>query len=445
MTLKNLISGITSVLTTEKSMYLPDVCSRYGLEHGDVIEIGNSRRIYVEKRLKGKDQLFLIDLAKRVAKDYNDTNLYKVLNMLAPSGVFMITQLTRNNILKYLLTQGIEGEMDFIEFLQRTWDLDEMASTDPRYSNAREDIVQHVLANSDWDELFLYENILEIYNISDDQFIRFIENTVHPRVRKQNINEIIEVLNVYLANDGYKIVIVDKMSGYAIYSVIKTSEGVKGSFKNLIFAADGLKPKIVISDSINNDIKIVENEEHCLVYDEPILSGLNWKDLIKWWGRNNITSDTNTLEKTLYKRLLKSLDSEPEEKLFYYYFECFRNILGDEFPALIPQVYLHYDPYTVKKMNGTNHLFRQRMDFLLLLPNNIRIVIEVDGKQHYSDETKSSPKKYADMMEADRDLRLNGYEVYRFGGQEFVDSNKQKDLINSFFVRLFNKHSILKR
>ena len=60
--------------------------------------------------------------------------------------------------------------------------------------------------------------------------------------------------------------------------------GVQGSIKNLIFAANGPKPEIVLADAINNDIRIVKNEQYCLVYDQPIPErGLLWNDLVAWW------------------------------------------------------------------------------------------------------------------------------------------------------------------
>jgi very-short-patch-repair endonuclease len=109
-------------------------------------------------------------------------------------------------------------------------------------------------------------------------------------------------------------------------------------------------------------------------------------------------------------------------------------------PALIPQVYLHYDPYSVKKY-GYNYLLRQRMDFLLLLSNNKRIVIEIDGIHHYTENEKASPKVYSKMVAADRDLKLLGYELYRFGGYELMQTNA-KAIIEDFFESLFQKHSI---
>lgn len=117
--------------------------------------------------------------------------------------------------------------------------------------------------------------------------------------------------------------------------------------------------------------------------------------------------------------------------------------MGNSLPALIPQVYLHYDPYVTKIVPDETRLVRQRMDFLLLLPNNVRIVIEIDGKQHYSSEdNKPNPKKYAEMMKADRDLRLLGYEVFRFGGFEFINENSVDKMVLDFFSKLFLRYEI---
>jgi hypothetical protein len=46
--------------------------------------------------------------------------------------------------------------------------------------------------------------------------------------------------------------------------------GVGAELKNLIFAANGPKPRIVLRDAINNVIEITENAEFCMVYDRPL-------------------------------------------------------------------------------------------------------------------------------------------------------------------------------
>ena len=80
---------------------------------------------------------------------------------------------------------------------------------------------------------------------------------------------------------------------------------------------------------------------------------------------------------------------------------------------------------------------------MLLLPDGIRIIIEIDGKQHYSDGDVSSPQKYADMVESDRKLKLYGYEIYRFGGFEFLEEKHPKAMITDFLQQLFTRYALL--
>jgi very-short-patch-repair endonuclease len=82
------------------------------------------------------------------------------------------------------------------------------------------------------------------------------------------------------------------------------------------------------------------------------------------------------------------------------------------------------------------------MDFLMLLPNNGRVVIEVDGKHHYADDHGwANSEKYAAMMSADRDLRLAGYEVYRFGAAE-LNTSEADSKVADFFDRLFRQYHV---
>jgi very-short-patch-repair endonuclease len=197
------------------------------------------------------------------------------------------------------------------------------------------------------------------------------------------------------------------------------------------------------SDAVNNDIQVVKNADSCLIYDLPFSkTGLLWSHLISWWAAKSgcAVADIET-ERALYRRLFDSLQLSAEKLLFKSYFATLRSRLSDRLPALVPQVYLHYDPYTARQLRGEKRLPRQRMDFLLLLSSCERIVIEVDGSQHYSDEDRPAPEKYADMVSADRDLRLAGYEVYRFGGFELLREDGEA-VASTFFARLFAKHNI---
>ncbi|EYR61863.1 hypothetical protein N866_15010 [Actinotalea ferrariae CF5-4] len=217
--------------------------------------------------------------------------------------------------------------------------------------------------------------------------------------------------------------------------------GVVGPTKNLIFAANGPKPEIVLRDAVNNDIEIVANADYCLVYAEPVPpEGLSFARLIQWWReREAVPRDVSDREVglRLHNRFLESLDSPPERVLFEVYAGRYK--ASFDIPALIPQVYLHYDPYDQRMrraLKGPAPLARQRMDFLLLFTDRRRVVIEVDGKQHYADGTTASPSRYAAMVSEDRRLRLAGYEVYRFGGNELNGTPASKAMVEDFFEQL---------
>lgn len=203
--------------------------------------------------------------------------------------------------------------------------------------------------------------------------------------------------------------------------------GVGSPAKNLIFAAKGPKPDLVLRDAINNNIEIVRNAEFCLIFDQSIpTDGLTYSTLIEWWRKrqgfdNAVPARDVGLD--LHQRLRSSLgDNQVELRVFDAYAARYKD--GFDIPALIPQVYLHFDPVTQRARQTAGQtsspLARQRMDFLILFSSRHRVVLEVDGKQHYAHGDTASPALYSEMVAEDRQLRLAGYEVYRFGGAELM-------------------------
>ncbi|WP_188196635.1 hypothetical protein [Nonomuraea sp. SYSU D8015] len=229
--------------------------------------------------------------------------------------------------------------------------------------------------------------------------------------------------------------------------------GVSSTFKNLIFAADGPKPDLVLADAVSNTIEIVANGQYCLVYDRPLGdAGLSWEDLVTWWAETQPPTDMDDQGPAnwLYFRLLRSLDAGraesdepgPETLMFQTYAKLLK-VHGFQLPALVPQVYLHYDPYTRARRKTVGPLPRQRMDFLMLLRGRRRLVIEIDGVQHYAVGRQASPKLYAQMVAEDRELYLAGYEVVRFGGDEFRSADRARVMVREFFERLLTAHGYL--
>jgi hypothetical protein len=219
--------------------------------------------------------------------------------------------------------------------------------------------------------------------------------------------------------------------------------GVDGDLKNLIFAAIGPKPEIVLRDAINNVVEITKHAQYCLVYDRPLSEhGLSWRDLVTWWAAQHGPGTERDHAVALYHRLAKSMPQPSSEFLLFTTFaDIYGRPDGMDLPAVIPQVYLHYDPYTQRERAAPGPLARQRMDFLLLLPGRQRVVIEVDGRQHYADENgRASTARYAEMVREDRSLRLAGYDVYRFGGKELEDERSGSQLVRQFTRSLLKQH-----
>jgi hypothetical protein len=312
-----------------------------------------------------------------------------------------------------------------------------MFAVGARSRSLRDQIERHMDRNpGDWSVEFLFGEI-GAFDCSRARFAALLEETVHPLSRSGDEQiRIVAELNKVLTRDGYHLVPEGEESGYPIFTFRPVVRGVAGRPKNLIFASQGPKPEIGFADAINNDIVILSGEESCLIYDRSIGSnGLLWSDLVAWWS--GLVPGGNAAG--LGARLQQSLSSDGEKNLFGTYFKKYRPALGEGLPALLPQVYLHYDPAVVKTLRHRLPLPRQRMDFLLLLPGRQRIVIEVDGKHHFSEDGKPSLKVYADMVSADRELRLAGYEVYRFGANELV-GNGSEARITDFFDKLFRLH-----
>ncbi|WP_371797164.1 hypothetical protein [Streptomyces sp. NBC_01718] len=196
---------------------------------------------------------------------------------------------------------------------------------------------------------------------------------------------------------------------------------------------------------MDNDIEIVGGRQgDTLIYDREVpTAGLRWRDLHSWWQAPRKFSSENDARTDLYQRLLKSLptSSPGQINLFKAYHTALALSAGH--PALLPEVWLHWDPKTVKE-RGPEALLRSRMDFLLLLPHGQRVVLEVDGSQHYTRDRGQIPDtaKYAEMVAADRDLKLRGYEVFRFGHDELKCPDGAQALLRQFLPDMFRRFRV---
>lgn len=404
---------------------------------------GLSKRDRARIALEGKDRRELAEIARDLGRHMQDYGLEEFGLSVLEVGTPPVTEITRRDVAK-CFGDDLSGEQDVVALVGELFPtIGSLADGFAIGRSLAEEIDQHMVRNrGDWDVEYLFERI-GAYRCSRDRFCRLLAASLHPLcVRGEYQHKLATEISAVLARDGYALVRVGEESGFPIYAVTPVGRGVPGAAKNLVFASNGPKPEIGFADAINNDIKILSNENSCLVYDRPIRrDGLLWRELVEWWAAREVTTSTNEAARTLGARLQASLASDGERNLFSSYFKLYRGKMGARLPALVPQVYLHYDPAIVKTLRHRDGLKRQRMDFLLLLPNAQRVILEVDGSQHFSQDGKPSLSLYADMVRADRELRLAGYEVYRFGANELVGA-KAAATIERFFGGLWVQHNL---
>ena len=371
-----------------------------------------------------------------------------------------IQKLTRQMIIdELLMIDCVTGQMGVAEFVRKVYPkANSLPTTDHRFgmTTAIDDIRQHMERNDDWSFEELFYSYLDFSKIDDEDFKYFLAQYVHPSIRRFQINDelekipfsndvCVEAINKYLTSDGLELKQTSTVANMPIYSVVPLNPGVNGQLKNIIFASK-YKPEIVLSDALNNDVTIVNNADKCLVYDEPIgKHGITWKELQDWYDNGLYMLDTGTDMVTF---MGNSLGDSPMEQLFFNTYLELAAEKDGKLPALFPQVWLYYDPKLQK--DRIKKIFEhQRMDFLMLFSESQRVVIEIDGVQHYADYVAGNKKhyasvdKYADMMAAQREMSLAGYDVYRFGAKELYDPAIGKRKVRAFFEGLFSKYGIL--
>lgn len=471
--LDTLREQIAQAIAAAKAYEVPDVCVRLGIQQAvadsDAQEAFGSKRMYVRRRILSWDEADLLTLAARVLREYASEDLENTLSEMTLHAEHRVSSLVRCDVLKALNPlASLFGELPLIDCLSEVFGAS-VIKDDPAELLGRTSlhgqIIQHCLRNDDWS----HEELLKkcgALTCSQTRFFVLLTKLLHPMTRRDaEQGELASAIDVALRRDGFTVRQTGVESGYAIYGVVRTQTGVAGTMKNLIFASIGEKPELVFRDAVNNDVEIVRHADKVLVFDRFLPSSglLLWKDLRGWYAELEGISDPISAKEQLFRRLRQavlSACSAGEFAVFQGYYERYGGLLGDRLPALIPQVYLHYDPYTRRQRGDEQFLARQRMDFLMLLEQGVRIVIEIDGRHHYaapdpqaSDRFIASAQRYAEMVAEDRRLRLAGYEVYRFGGHEFLDVDFEQRKIGplaqqcvvEFFDRLLARHGVLNK
>jgi hypothetical protein len=452
-------------IAAKKSYQVPAFCVKLGLQEAATPEdeevAFRSKKAYVMPMLQDKSEPDLLNLAQRVLSEVDYGPLELLFTEMTQHSEHRVSRLVRKDVLHALNeVEFLFGDQPVLETLERILGSQVVASEQlAQLLGVRSagPITQHYLRNNDWSHQQMLEHC-GVLDCPQTTFFRLIDAVLDPIVRRdQEQADLAEAISSCLQRDGFAVKAISSQSGYPVYGVVRAAPGVEGAMKNLIFASTGPKPELIIRDAVSNDVKIIKNADKVLIFDQPLSSGLlSWAQLQAWWADCTKTADASEAKRTLFMRLqqsVKQTDSPGELLLFRTYYEHFGRLDAVQCPALLPQVYLHYDPYTRRERGLEQVLTRQRMDFLMLLGSGVRVVLEIDGQHHYGDPEPSgryraNASKYAEMAAEDRRLRLSGYEVYRFGAGEFTSDRsaspqKSSEMIIEFFNCLFRRHGLI--
>jgi hypothetical protein len=448
--LRRLVEGVVATLPDHYThRELAGACERLGLPEPPRQVDGYSKRERVNQCLADLPDADLPGVAERILAssepprpDAATRNAIQDV-LWADQGAIAIPRRIRRELARDLGIESLVWDADrFMPLLDRLWVLGDDPVTwlmgGPATGLAAE-IERHVFRfPGDWSTEDLFER-LGAFEASDARFARFMEGLVSDDVIPEESVQRLHAatINRHLLPAGAELRETGTDGGYPVFSLVSTRAARTRTPKNLIFASFD-KPDIRFTDAIDNDIEIVANANKVLVYDRPIAaSGLRWRDLQTWWQDAQQIADEEDAKRSLYRRLAGSLppNSPPQRNLFDLYHKIHGAAVRD-LPALLPEVWLHWDPKTAHD-RGRDALLRFRMDFLLLLPHGQRVVLEVDGSHHYA-----SPARYADGVRGDRDLKLAYYEVFRFGATELLDRGQARELLRAFFADLFRRFDV---
>lgn len=445
--LRSLIDGVLLTLYrryTEKE--LPALCERLGLPS---LGVGATKHERLVASLNACPDDRLPDVADAVLEqeelDQAERMALQDVLWLGRYHVQIPSRTRRELARDFDLSDHLGYPDRFMALMGRLWHLDNdpLSGWTTSANSLRDRINRHVVRfQGDWSTEELFEQ-LGAFEAPHPRFGAFLEGLASAAVLpdEQAQRRFVELANRHLQPVGVMLRQDGEVDGYPEFHLLQHGSGTARRPRNLIFSTLG-KPDIRFSSALDNDIEVAERADEVLVYDRPVgKEGLLWRHLLSWWQETRGIADQEQAKRSLYRRMEASLPqrSPGQKNLFWHYHHANWDSLNDV-PALLPEVWLHWDPKTLRE-RGTHAMQNLRMDFLMLLPGSRRVVLEVDGMQHYTrnDGTEPDSAKYAATMAADRDLKFRGYEVFRFGHDELRDHETAQPLLARFFDMLLDR------
>ncbi|MFE9687855.1 hypothetical protein [Streptomyces sp. NPDC006285] len=262
----------------------------------------------------------------------------------------------------------------FMDLLTSLWVLDDDGTGGfggPERTLAAE-IARHVIRFRDWDAERLFEE-LGCFTAPHSRFGRFLEGLASPTTLPDEPAQrrFVAMANERLRPIGAQLEEVGEEEGYPLFELVATDQPGARRPRQVVFATRR-KPDIRISSVLDGELEILDKAEHdddVLVYDRVVGNeGLRWRDLMDWWQTKHSIHDTGQAKQTLLHRMRVSVPEEAtgQDNLGNLYYDLYKDDL-DERPALLPEVWLHWDHQTIgQRRDRAQHSIR--MDYLMLLP-----------------------------------------------------------------------------
>lgn len=226
-----------------------------------------------------------------------------------------ISQITRRNTFDFIQVEGFwwSGRLEETAFLSRMFDLENLPSSDSRYSNAAGDIWQHRINNpNDWEDNWIfYDDRFNLLNCDDSKFLDFLCEMIHPVVRADasEVTKMLQIFNDNLKVDNFEIVEKTRISNKPIFV-----GRIKIAGKDSIEKRGQDIKKILTADYVSQQINLmeasIENSPHISIGLAKELIETSCKSI---FDERNEVYDKNWDLPKLMKETTKLLKLTPDD------------------------------------------------------------------------------------------------------------------------------------
>lgn len=226
--LNELRQAIASEIANFSANDVPSLCTGLGLHPGDTEESFKGKHKYAERRLIDKSPAELLEVASKLLERTDSYAVLEAKSKTEEYGNPGVSELTRRRIVAIFVDRPITTELEYMEFLGRVWPLSKLPSV---FVNAQstqtfaDDLYQAIVRNDDWTNREILE-AAGILHCSQRQFFRFLEEVTGPMTQTEDGQVwLANAINDHIRHDGFRLVIVRRMSGSPVYQVKAAAVG----------------------------------------------------------------------------------------------------------------------------------------------------------------------------------------------------------------------------